>query len=152
VIVLLSALLIMVTATKTWAGAISFWGSAIARKTCLGGNVMSAFRVTGDSGRPPEETAKVRTEGHYFVKCVHWFIRLRPVYTCNFHCDFWCDFLLLTDVNEWTSYKCMVKKNLLSTFVINPLIYIRQKEKIALKIAAKVASVNGPLLACLSTV
>jgi hypothetical protein len=34
-----------------------------------------------------------------------------------------------------------VKKNPLSTFVINPLIHIRQKEKIAVK----VASVNGPL-------
>ena len=58
---------------------------------------------------------------------------LRPTYTCNFHCDF----LLLTDVNKWTSYECMVKKN--------PLIHIRQKEKIAQKIAVKVASVNGPL-------
>jgi hypothetical protein len=38
-----------------------------------------------------------------------------------------------------------VKKNALDTFVINPLIHIRQKEKIALKIAVKVASVNGPL-------
>jgi hypothetical protein len=36
--------------------------------------------------------------------------------------------------------KCMVKKNPLSTFVINPLIHIRQNEKIAVK----VASVNGP--------
>jgi hypothetical protein len=39
----------------------------------------------------------------------------------------------------------MVKKNPLSTFVINPLIHIRQKEKITLKIAVKVAGVNGPL-------
>jgi hypothetical protein len=37
----------------------------------------------------------------------------------------------------------MVKKNPLSTFGINQLIHIRQREKIALEIAAKVASVNG---------
>ena len=39
----------------------------------------------------------------------------------------------------------MVKKNLLTACGVNPLIHIRQKEKIALEIAAKVASVNGPL-------
>ena len=39
----------------------------------------------------------------------------------------------------------MVKKNPQSTFVINPLIHICQKEKIALKIAVKVANVNGRL-------
>jgi hypothetical protein len=39
----------------------------------------------------------------------------------------------------------MVKKNALSTFVVNPLIHIHQKEKIALEIAVKVASVNRPL-------
>ena len=39
----------------------------------------------------------------------------------------------------------MVKKNLLTPCGINPLIHIRQKEKIALEIAGKVASVNGPL-------
>ena len=36
------------------------------------------------------------------------------------------------------------EENPLGTFVINPLIHIRQKEKIALKIAVKVASVDGP--------
>jgi hypothetical protein len=39
----------------------------------------------------------------------------------------------------------MLEKNPLSTFVINPLIDIRQKERIALEMAVKVASVNGPL-------
>jgi hypothetical protein len=39
----------------------------------------------------------------------------------------------------------MVKKNLLTACGINPLIHIRQKKKIALEIAVKVASVNGPL-------
>jgi hypothetical protein len=38
-----------------------------------------------------------------------------------------------------------VKKNALDTFVINPLIHIRQKDEIALEIAVKVASVSGPL-------
>jgi hypothetical protein len=38
----------------------------------------------------------------------------------------------------------MVKKNLLGTFVVNPLIHIREKEKIAPEIAVEVASVNGP--------
>jgi hypothetical protein len=37
----------------------------------------------------------------------------------------------------------MVKKNALSTFVINALIHIHQKEKIALEFAVIVASVNG---------
>jgi hypothetical protein len=47
------------------------------------------------------------------------------------------------DVNEWTSYECMVKKNPLSTFIINPLIDIREnKEKIALKIVVKVVSIH----------
>jgi hypothetical protein len=40
----------------------------------------------------------------------------------------------------------MVKNNALSTFIINPLIHIHQKKKIALEIAVKVASVNGPIV------
>jgi hypothetical protein len=39
----------------------------------------------------------------------------------------------------------MVKKNALSTLIIYPLIHIRQKKKIALEIAVKVASVNWRL-------
>jgi hypothetical protein len=38
----------------------------------------------------------------------------------------------------------MVEKNPLSTFVVNPLIHIHQKEKIALEFAVKIASLNGP--------
>ena len=34
----------------------------------------------------------------------------------------------------------------LLTFVTHLLVHINQKEKIALEIAAKIASVNGPLL------
>ena len=39
-----------------------------------------------------------------------------------------------------------VKKHILGTFVINPLFHIHQKKKIALEIAAKIASVNGHLV------
>jgi hypothetical protein len=39
----------------------------------------------------------------------------------------------------------MVKKNALSTLIIYPLIHTRQKKKIALEIAVKVASVNWRL-------
>ena len=47
----------------------------------------------------------------------------------------------------WTSKpdtKVHVKKHILRTFVINPLFHICQKKKIALEIAAKIASVKGP--------
>ena len=73
----------------------------------------------------------------------------RPVYTCNFGCDFRCDFLLLTDVNEWMSYECSDEgtsvRHILRTFLTYLLVHIHQKEKIALEIAGKIASVNGPL-------
>jgi hypothetical protein len=35
-------------------------------------------------------------------------------------------------------------ETVVSAFVINPLVRIHQKEKIALQIAAKIESVNGP--------
>ena len=38
-----------------------------------------------------------------------------------------------------------MRKHALSTFVINVLIHIYQKKKIAPEIAGKIASVNGPL-------
>jgi hypothetical protein len=66
---------------------------------------------------------------------------LRPVYTG----DFCCDFLLLMDVKEWMSYKCSRLRNFITTSLSNLLLHILQKEKIATKIAAKIAHVNGPL-------
>jgi hypothetical protein len=38
-----------------------------------------------------------------------------------------------------------MRVHVLRTFITHPLVHIHQKEKIALEIAAKVASVNGPL-------
>ena len=70
---------------------------------------------------------------------------LRPVYTGDFCCDFRCDFLLLEDGKEWMSYKCSRLSNLIITTLSKPLLHIFQKEKIATKIAAKIARVNGPL-------
>jgi hypothetical protein len=70
---------------------------------------------------------------------------LRPVYTGDFWCDFSCDFLLLEDVKEWVNYKCSMLSNLITTSLSNLLFHILQKEKIATKIAAKTARVNGPL-------
>ena len=49
--------------------------------------------------------------------------------TCNFCGDVWRDFLLLMDVNEQMSYECFEYK----------LPYLK-----FIKIAAKIASVNGP--------
>ena len=51
------------------------------------------------------------------------------------------------DVNELRTKLRMnvqVKKRTLRTFVINPLFHISQKKKMALEIAVKFASVNGP--------
>jgi hypothetical protein len=59
--------------------------------------------------------------------------------------DFSCDFFLLEDVKEWMSYKCSRLSNLITTSLSNLLLHILQKEKIATKIAAKIARVNGPL-------
>ena len=75
---------------------------------------------------------------------------IRPGYTCNFCYDFKCDFLLLMDVNEWMSYECSDKGRsvkhiyILRTFITYLLVHIHQKKKIALEMAAKIASVNGP--------
>ena len=66
----------------------------------------------------------------------------RPVYTGDFCCNFSCDFLLLEDVKKWMSYKCSRLWNLITTSLSN--LHILQKEKIATKIAAKIARVNGP--------
>ncbi len=66
---------------------------------------------------------------------------LRGFYTCNVHCDGFSPFDGCERVNEYLMFG--VRKRAL---VINPLVYIlRIKEKIALKIAAKIASVNGHL-------
>ena len=65
----------------------------------------------------------------------------RPVYTG----DFRRDFLLLNDVKELISYKCSKLWKLITTSISNLLLPIVQKEKIALKIAAKIAGVNEPL-------
>jgi hypothetical protein len=35
--------------------------------------------------------------------------------------------------------------HILSTFITHPLVHMHQKKKIVLEIAAKIASVNGPL-------
>ena len=66
----------------------------------------------------------------------------RPVYTGDFCCDFRRDFLLLNDVKELISYKCSKLWNVITTSISNLLLPIVQKEKIALKIAAKIAGVN----------
>jgi hypothetical protein len=76
----------------------------------------------------------------------------RPIYTC---CDFQCDLLRLTDVNERINNECVEfivesQLSLREQFCYWFIIHIRQKEKIALEIAVKVAlkscleSVNGP--------
>jgi hypothetical protein len=53
------------------------------------------------------------------------------------------------DVNEWMSYKCSDEgtsvRHIPRTFITYLLIHMHQKKKIALEIAAKIASVNGPL-------
>jgi hypothetical protein len=64
---------------------------------------------------------------------------LKALYTCNFKCDF----LLLIDVNEWTSYECS-DEGTCTPNICNSSTRSHQKEKIALEIAAKIASVNGP--------
>jgi hypothetical protein len=47
------------------------------------------------------------------------------------------------DVNEWTSYECSDEAiHVLRAFVTNLLVHMHQKEKIALEIAAKFASVT----------
>jgi hypothetical protein len=38
-----------------------------------------------------------------------------------------------------------MRVNVLRTLVAHPLVHIHQKKKLALEIAAKIASVNGPL-------
>jgi hypothetical protein len=52
------------------------------------------------------------------------------------------------DVNEWMNYECSdegsMRVHVLRTFITHPLVHMHQKEKIALDIAAKFASVNGP--------
>ena len=70
---------------------------------------------------------------------------LRLVYTGDFSCDSRRDFLLLMDVKEWISHKCSGVCNLITISLSNLLLHIIQKEKIAPKIAAKFARVNGPL-------
>ena len=77
---------------------------------------------------------------------VNYIHLLRLVYTCNFCGDFRCNFLLLIDVNEWISYECSDKgtcaPNIRNSSI---LVHMHQKEKLALEIASKFASVNGPL-------
>ncbi len=54
----------------------------------------------------------------------------------------------------WTSKpdtNVQVKKHILRKSIINPLFHICQKTKIALEIAAKIASVNGPKRRCYGT-
>jgi hypothetical protein len=59
-------------------------------------------------------------------------------------CNFRCNFLLLIDVNEWTSCECSVRVHILRTFITYILVDMHQKTKIAkLEIAAKIVSVNG---------
>jgi hypothetical protein len=72
----------------------------------------------------------------------------KSLYTCDYCYDFRCDFCLLIDVNEWMSYGCWDE----SIYTYTPnihnssiLVYIHQKKKIALKFAAKIASVNEPI-------
>ena len=72
-----------------------------------------------------------------------WGIWLRPVYTV--FCDFRFDFLLLMDVKEWISHKCSGVCNLITASLSKLLLHIIEKAKIAPKIAAKIACVNGPL-------
>jgi hypothetical protein len=61
------------------------------------------------------------------------------------HRRFLGDFLLLMDVKEWMSYKRSRLWNFITTSLSNLLLHILQKEKIATKIAAKIACVlNGP--------
>jgi hypothetical protein len=52
------------------------------------------------------------------------------------------------DVNVWMSYDCSEEgtsvRHVLRTFMTYLLVHIHQKEKIALEIAGKIASVNGP--------
>jgi hypothetical protein len=48
------------------------------------------------------------------------------------------------DVKEWMSYRCSRLRNFTTTSLSNLLLHILQKEKIATKIAAKIARVNGP--------
>jgi hypothetical protein len=57
------------------------------------------------------------------------------------------------DVNEWMSYECSDEgasaRHILGKFITCLLVHIHQ-EKIPLKIAAKIASVNGPLAGSIS--
>jgi hypothetical protein len=48
------------------------------------------------------------------------------------------------DVKEWMSINAQMKEHVLRTFITHLLVLIHQKKKIALEIAAKIASVNGP--------
>jgi hypothetical protein len=48
------------------------------------------------------------------------------------------------DVKEWMSINALMKEHVLRTFITHLLVLIHQKKKIALEIAAKIASVNGP--------
>ena len=76
--------------------------------------------------------------GHARAKGPKWrtAVNLRPIFS------FWW---------MWTSKpdtSVQVKKHILNTFVINPLFHICQKKKIALEMADKFASVNGPYFYC----
>ena len=54
------------------------------------------------------------------------------------------------DVNEWMSYECLDEgssvRHVLRAFITYLLVHIHQKKKIALEIAAKIASINRPLV------
>ena len=70
--------------------------------------------------------------------------RLRPVYIGNFRSDFGCDFLILNDVKELFTWGYCYNISQTGTFITDLLIHIIEKEKIAPKIAVKIARVNGP--------
>jgi hypothetical protein len=60
------------------------------------------------------------------------------------------DFLLLMHVNEWMPYEVQMRVHqwtycMLRTFITYLLVHMHQKTKIALDIAAEIASINGPL-------
>jgi hypothetical protein len=48
------------------------------------------------------------------------------------------------DVNEWKNYECRDEGTYTRNIHTHLLVHIHQKEIIALEIAAKIASVNGP--------
>ena len=64
-----------------------------------------------------------------------------PIRSVNFVVFLRCDFLLVVDMNEWIRYDCSDEGiHILRTFVTHLLVHIHQKTKIALEIAAKIAS------------